>query len=104
MFAREHYCALLEQKKRDDLLFKKQEGEDQEIRKRELQDLQNKRDKAKRQLASIDKEIVLLTKIKKVTKLFKHFSNFFKQANVSKSVCLSLFFIQQHLFTITVLD
>ena len=48
--------------------LKKQEGEDQEIRKRELQDLKNKRNKAKRQLASIDKEIVLLTKIKKVTK------------------------------------
>ena len=73
LFAWEHYCDLLEHKKREDLLFKKQEGEDQEIRKRELQDLQNKRDKAKRQLASIDKEIGLLTKIKKVTEWFEHF-------------------------------
>ena len=43
-------------------------GEDQEVRKRELKDLQNKPDKTKRQLASIDKEIGLLTKTKKVTK------------------------------------
>ena len=43
-------------------------GEDREVRKRELQDLQNKREKAKRQLASLDIKIGLLTKIKIVTK------------------------------------
>ena len=47
----------------NDLVLKKQKGEDQKIRKRELHNLQNKRDKAKLQLASIDKEIGLLTKI-----------------------------------------
>ena len=68
LFARERYRAWLETKKRDDLVLEKQEEEDREVRKRELQDLQNKREKAKRQLASLDKEIGLLTKIKKVTK------------------------------------
>ena len=55
-------------KKRDDLVKDRQEREDGDVRKRELQDLQNKREKAKRQLASLDKEIGLLTKIKKVSK------------------------------------
>ena len=68
LFAREHYRAWLEKKKRDDIDLERQEREDREVRKRELQDLQNKREKAKRQLASLDKEIGLLTKMKKMTK------------------------------------
>ena len=46
----------------------RQEREDEDVKKRELQDLQNKREKAKRQLASLDKEIGLLTKMKKLSK------------------------------------
>ena len=68
LFAREHYRAWLEEKKREDIVNKRQEKEEGDVKKRELQDLQNKREKAKRQLASLDKEIGLLTKIKKVSK------------------------------------
>ena len=67
-----------DKKKRDDLVLEKQEGEDREVKKRELQDLQNKREKAaKRQLASLDKEIVLLTKMKKSDKIIETFFEFY---------------------------
>ena len=52
--------------------FKKARERRSKIKKRELQ---NNREKAKRQLASLDKEIWLLTKMKKVTKCFKLFKN-----------------------------
>ena len=65
LFAQEHYRAWLEEEKRDDIIKDRQEREDGDVRKIELQDFQNKREKAKRLLASLNKEIGLLTKVKK---------------------------------------
>ena len=55
--------------------FKKARERRSKIKKRELQ---NKREKAKRQLASLDKEIIgSHTKMKKSDKVIKKFSKFF---------------------------
>ena len=65
-FAREHYQAWLREKRRQEMVNERQESQKEDVRKRELQDLQKQGDKAKRRIASLDKEIGLLSKKKKV--------------------------------------
>ena len=66
--AREHYHASLGEKKKSRNGKKIQESEQEDVRKRELQDLHKQREKAKHKTASFDKEISLLSKMKKVSK------------------------------------
>ena len=65
-FAREHYQAWLKEKRRQEMVNERQESKKEDVRKRELQDLQKQRNKVKRRIASLDKKISLLSKKKKV--------------------------------------
>ena len=59
---------LVENKKKTRNLKGKQESEKEDIRKQDLQDLKKQSEKAKRKIASLDKKIRLISKMKKVSK------------------------------------